>query len=84
MSRLTAVGIDSSRRLLWLAVFENASASAVARVLAEHGARDGFLLDGGHSTTMVLGPQAVGVPSGTLVLGSRPVATFFGVRAEPL
>jgi hypothetical protein len=84
MDRRTAIAIDCGRRLLWLAVFENASASAAARVLAEHGAQDGFLLDGGHSTTMVLGAKAAGARSGTLLRGSRPVATFFGVKADPL
>ncbi|MGO9111981.1 MAG: phosphodiester glycosidase family protein [Thermoguttaceae bacterium] len=84
MDRRTAVGIDSSQRLLWLAVFENASSSAVARVLGERGAQDGFLLDGGHSTVMVLGPQAAHLRSGVLLGGLRPVATCFGIRAEPL
>jgi len=84
MDRRTAVGIDSGRRLLWLAVFESASSLAVARVLEEHGAQDGFLLDGGHSTVMVLGPNAAQVRSGTLLGGSRPIATCFGIRAEPL
>ena len=82
MDRRTAVGIDSRRRLLWLAVFENASSAAVAGVLAEHGAQDGFLLDGGHSTTMVLGPKVAHVRSGALLGGSRPVATCFGIRAN--
>jgi exopolysaccharide biosynthesis protein len=82
MDHRTAVGIDSGRRLLWLAVFENASSTAVAHVLAEHGARDAFLLDGGHSTTMVLGSKAVNVRSGTLFGGWRPVATCFGIRGQ--
>lgn len=48
------------------------------KVLRQHGAQDGFLLDGGHSTTMVLGPKAAHVRPGTLLGGSRPVATCFG------
>jgi hypothetical protein len=84
MDRRTAVAIDSGRRLLWLAVFESASSTGVARVLAEQGAQDGFLLDGGHSTTMVLSPQAAHVQSGSLLHEWRPVATFLGIRAEPL
>jgi hypothetical protein len=82
MDRRTAVGIDTGRRLLWLAVFENASPAAVARFLAEQGSQDGFLLDGGHSTTLVLDQKAAHVQSGALIRGGRPVATFFGVRAE--
>lgn len=84
VDRRTAVGIDTNRRLLWLSVFENASSAAVARVLAKQGAQDGILLDGGHSTTMVLGPTATHVQTGTLLYGGRPEATFFGVRADPL
>jgi hypothetical protein len=84
MDQRTAVGIDSGRRLLWLAVFENASSLAVARVLKEHGAEDGFLLDGGHSTSMVLGSEAAPVQSGSLIGGWRPVANFFGIKAQPL
>ena len=84
MDRRTAVAIDTGRRLLWVAVFENASSTAVAQVLAEQGAKDGFLLDGGHSTTMVLSPQAAHVQSGSLIHEWRPVATFLGIRAESL
>ncbi len=84
MDRCTAVGIDSKRRLLWLAVFENASSLAVAQMLAKEGAQDGFLLDGGHSTTMVIGDKAAHVRPGTLLGGSRPVATVLGIRADPL
>ena len=67
---------------LWLAVFENASSLAVAQVLKEHGAQDGFLLDGGHSTNMVLGPKAAHVRSGSLLWFSRPVAMVVGVRCQ--
>ncbi len=84
IDRRTAIGIDSERKLLWLAAFEHASPIGVARILAQQGAQDGFLLDGGHSTAMALGPQAARVPPGALLRGARPVATFFGVRAEPL
>ena len=84
MNRRTAIAIDASRRLLWLAVFENASSAGVARALADQGAQDGLLVDGGHSTAMVLGAEAAKVKPGELIGGSRPVATFFGVRALPI
>ncbi len=84
MDRRTAVGIDTDRRLLWLAVFENASSIGVAQILAERGAQDGILLDGGHSTTMVLSPKAARVQTGEMLHGWRPVATFFGIRADSL
>ena len=54
LDRRTAIGIDSGHKLLWVAIFENASFDGAARILTEHEAQDGFLLDGGHSTTMVL------------------------------
>ena len=84
LDRRTAIGIDARRRLLLLAVFEDASGLAVARLLKEHGAQDGFLLDGGHSTTMVLGPKAAHARPGPLLGGSRAVATCLGIKAEPL
>lgn len=84
MDRRTALGIDSGRRLLWLAVFENASSLAAARVLKQQGAKDGFLLDGGHSTTMVIAPNGVNARAGWLFGGWRPVANCFGIRAAPL
>jgi hypothetical protein len=84
MDRRTAVAIDTDRRLLWLTIFENASSRAVAQILAEQGGQDGFLLDGGHSTTMVLSSMAAHVQTGEMLHGWRPVATFFGVRADAL
>jgi hypothetical protein len=84
VDRRTAVGIDTNRRLLWLAVFESASSAAVAQVLAKQGAQDGIVLDGGHSTSMVLGPHAAQDQAGSKLGAWRPVATFFGIRAEPL
>ena len=47
-------------------------------------AQDGFLFDGGHSTTIVVAPNAARVQSGTLIRGARPVATFLGIRATPI
>jgi hypothetical protein len=84
MDRRTAVGIDTDRKLLWLVAFESASSLAAARVLAEQGAQEGFLLDGGHSTAMVLGSKARNLQTRAPLPGRRPVATFFGVRAGPL
>ena len=82
--RRTALAVDAQNRLLWLAVFEKASLRAVAEALLRHGAVDAILLDGGSSTCLVLGPHAKGVRSGTILGGSIPVATHFGVRALPL
>ena len=80
----TAVGIDREKRLLFLAVFERASMRRALEKLAQLGAVDGMLLDGGTSTTMSLGKKADGIRSGVLLGGWRPVATHFGVRAREL
>jgi Phosphodiester glycosidase len=80
----TAIGIDREQRLLILAVFENASERRAVEKLSQLGAVDGMLLDGGHSTSMVLGADARGVSPGVLMGRWRPVATHFGVRARKL
>jgi hypothetical protein len=78
------VGIDREQKLLFLAVFENASPRRALEKLAELGAQDGMLLDGGDSTAMALGEQAHGIHPGVLIGDWRPVATHFGVRAKAL
>ena len=80
----TAVGIDRPQKLLFLAVFESASPRRALKKLAELGAIDGMLLDGGNSTSMALGEKSRGVRPGVLLSGWRPVATHFGVRANAL
>jgi Phosphodiester glycosidase len=80
----TAVAIDRERRLLFLAVAESATPSMIMTKLADLGGKDGMLLDGGGSSSMVLGPDAHGVTPGRLHNGWRPVATCFGVRANPI
>jgi hypothetical protein len=79
----TAVGIDRERKLLFMGVGENISPRLILQKLAELGARDGILLDGGGSSAMAIGPGANGVHPGVIYGGWRPVATFFGVRAHP-
>jgi len=78
----TAVGIDGEKRLLFLAVFENASERRALEKLVQLGAVDGMLVDGGTSTTMVIGSKAHGVRPGVLFGDWRPVATHFGIRAR--
>jgi hypothetical protein len=80
----TAVGIDGGNKLLFLAVFEKASPRRALEKLAELGAKEGMLLDGGDSTSMALGGQARGVRPGVLTGDWRPVATHFGIRANAL
>jgi hypothetical protein len=80
----TGVGVDSEKRLLFLTVFENASERRALEKLAQLGAVDGMLLDGGNSTSMAIGDKAHGVRPGVLIGDWRPVATHFGIRAREL
>jgi hypothetical protein len=79
----TAVAVDLPRKLLFLAVGTHISPTLMFQTLAELGARDGMLLDGGDSSSMAIGVGASVVSPG-IVYGRRPVANQFGVRAEPL
>src|SRR6202048_3110075 len=51
----TAIGIDEARRLLFLVVGERISQARMLHILADLGAKDGFLLDGGGSRAMAIG-----------------------------
>ena len=51
----TAAGIDPERKLLFLAVFDNATQAAVGRYLVAQRVTDAIILDGGHSTCLVIG-----------------------------
>jgi Phosphodiester glycosidase len=79
----TAVAVDLPRKLLFLAVGTHISPTLMFQTLADLGAKDGMLLDGGDSSSMAFGTGASVVSPGT-VYGWRPVANQFGVRAEPL
>jgi hypothetical protein len=79
----TAVAVDLPRKLLFLAVGTHVSPTVILQTLADLGARDGMLLDGGDSSSMAIGTGASVISPGT-VYGWRPVATQFGIRAEPL
>ncbi len=80
----TAIAIDRQSKLLYLAVTENISPRRMLQRLADLGAMDGMLLDGGGSSSMAFGRDASGVLAGTVYGGWRPMATHFGVRAETL
>jgi hypothetical protein len=79
----TAVAVDLPRKLLFLAVGTHISPTLMYQTLADLGAKDGMLLDGGDSSSMAIGAGAKLVSPGP-VYGWRPVANQFGVRAEPL
>ena len=77
----TAIGIDQQRKLLFLAIAGRISQPRMLHILADLGARDGFLLDGGGSSAMGIGQGSTGTPATVLLGGGRPVATYIGVRA---
>jgi hypothetical protein len=79
----TAVAIDPKRKLLFLAVGNRISPHLILKKLANLGAKDGMLLDGGDSSSMVIGEGARGVAAGVFG-GRQPVAVHFGVRARSL
>jgi hypothetical protein len=79
----TAIGIDQPRKLLFLAIAERISQPRMLHILADLGARDGFLLDGGGSSAMGIGQGSTGIPATVLLGAGRPVATYIGVRAPP-
>src|ERR1700730_12722328 len=51
----TAIGIDQPRKLLFFAIAERISSPRMLHILADLGAKDGFLLDGGGSAAMRIG-----------------------------
>jgi hypothetical protein len=79
----TMIGVDR-RHHLFLAVAQDISPRLLAEKLAEQGAEDAIILDGGTSSAMAVGQGAVGIGPGVLWGGWRPVATYFGIRAAPL
>ena len=78
----TAVAVDLPRKLLFLAVGTDISPYLMFQTLADLGAKDGMLLDGGSSSSMAIGKHAWGASAGTLYVGWHPVATQFGVKAR--
>jgi len=76
----TVAAIDRQNHL-FLAVAENLSSRRLSERLAELGATDGILLDGGSSSAMAIGGKPQGVNAGVVYGGWRPVASYFGIRA---
>jgi Phosphodiester glycosidase len=77
-------GIMALGALIGAGSVYNISPRRLLQDLADLGAKDGMLLDGGGSSSMAIGKGAAGVPAGVLYGGWRPVATHFGVRAQRL
>ena len=82
--RHTLVGLDPETRRLFVGVFDYATFRVAAETLVGMGATRVMPLDGGTSTTLVLGEDARGVPPGTKVYPWRALPAFFGIRADKL
>lgn len=80
--RYTMMAACPATRRLWLAAFDHVTRGTAARILADQGAADGLILDGGGSTAFFLHPRTTGVPGGLHIGGQRPVATHIGVRVR--
>jgi hypothetical protein len=83
-SARTAVAVDIPRKLLFLAVGTHVSPHLIFQSLADLGAKDGMLLDGGNSSSLAIGEGASHGLAGAVFGAWRPVANHFGVRANPL
>jgi hypothetical protein len=66
---------------LFLVVAQWISPHLLLEKLSELGASEGMLLDGGGSSAIAIGRGARGIFPDILFGGSRPVATYFGVKA---
>ena len=82
--RRTVIGFSADRNVLWLAVFDSASETEAAGTFKKLGASSAMLLDGGDSSTLYIRRSPAMRRCGTLIGGWRPVATFLGIRAQPL
>jgi len=80
----TLIGADPARRLVWIACFDRVSGIYAAGYMRDLGASIAVTVDGGTSTAMAIGSEAIGVRSGRVAGDFRPVATQFGFRALPL
>jgi Phosphodiester glycosidase len=67
----TAIGIDQARKLLLLVVAERISQPRMLHILADLGARDGILLDGGDSSAMGIGRGSTGIPAASVGQGEK-------------
>lgn len=80
----TIVGADPARRLVWLAVLDKATYRFANQFLADQGARFAVVLDGGSSSSLVIGDETKALRGEVVAGNQRPVATVFGIRARPL
>jgi hypothetical protein len=78
----TIVGINSIKQQLIIGTFDCASGHRAAEILAEQGATDAILIDGGSSTCLTFGRAPPGMARRTAVFPNRAIATVFGVGVD--
>src|SRR5262249_38622550 len=78
----TVIGINHDKKLLILAVFDSASEHRAAEMIAERGATDAVLVDGGSSSCLTFGSIPSGLGRRTAVFPYHAVATVFGVASQ--
>jgi len=81
-NRYAMIAACANTKQLWLAAFDDVTRGTAAQILADQGATDGLVLDGGGSTALYMGHSARDVPGGLHLGGGRPVATHVGIRAR--
>jgi hypothetical protein len=82
--RGTYLGINPDRKLLFIAVFDNASTTTVANMLAKRGVTDLINVDSGASTSLTIGSGAAGIWPRTTTWPHCGNANQFGIRAPKL
>lgn len=78
------LGFDAEKRVLYLIAFERTDAMTMAAKSASLGVKFGGMMDSGSSTSLLLGPEAAGLPRFTGIRGTRPLGPFLGVWAQTL
>jgi hypothetical protein len=76
----TFIGMDAERKILWLIAFQNTSPRYAADFVAAAGVRFAGRLDGGDSTTMLVGPAAERVNPFGGIRRSRFIGNYIAVR----
>jgi hypothetical protein len=75
----TIIGIDPTKKLLFLGAFDSASQYRASQVMAEHGAVQAIAVDGGSSTCLTFGKTPPCMSRRTPIFPYHAVATIFGV-----
>lgn len=78
----TMIAACAETKQLWLAAFQDVTRGTAAQIVADQGATDGLILDGGGSTAFYMSHDVQNGLGGLHLGGGRPVATHVGVRVR--